>query len=202
VPPEARANIPFKSTVEPDAVVVKPVDPPLKVRTPAAGEAVVASSAFTVMIAPEAETALKLGSDPMPFEVNTKLAVEGETLVMALEAPPTRTSCCVMTLPVTEPVPWPVSTPVRVVAPVPPLATFNVPVRSIVAPEAIVVNPVVPPDIVTVVPVIEPESPSMVIIPEPENDWKEGLNPAPLLVSICPDIPRGILVRAPAALPT
>ena len=58
----------------------------------------------------------------------------------ALEAPATRTPCCVMALAVTGLVPLPVSTPVRVTAPVPPLATGTVPVRLIVAvsPEPVV----------------------------------------------------------------
>ena len=43
----------------------------------------------------------------------------------AFVAPPIRTPCCVTALAVTAEVPLPVNTPVRVVAPVPPWATFR-----------------------------------------------------------------------------
>jgi hypothetical protein len=71
-------------------------------------------SASKVVVAPLALIVWKEGSDPVPFDVKTKVAVEGETEVIALLAPPTSTSCCVIALPEIA-VPLPDNTPVAVV---------------------------------------------------------------------------------------
>ena len=60
-----------------------------------------------------------------------------------------RTLYCVTAVAVTAEVPFPVRIPVSVTAPVPPLATSSVPVRSRVDPDPLVVSPVLPPLIFT-----------------------------------------------------
>jgi hypothetical protein len=58
-----------------------------------------------------------------PPDCRTCPDVPGPTLVMAFDAPPTSTSCCVTVFPLIEAVPFPIKTPVREPAPVPPLGT-------------------------------------------------------------------------------
>jgi hypothetical protein len=79
-----------------------------------------------VRIAFAAELAWNVGSDPTPLEVRTNPDVDGEMLVMELLTLPTRTLWMVMGDAVIGTVPFPESTPVNVVAPVPPPATLAV----------------------------------------------------------------------------
>jgi hypothetical protein len=71
VPPFATSRVPVRDRVDPDAVVVSPVVPPLTVIVPEDGVAVVASSAVRELRDPVAEPFVDQVADCIPLETDS-----------------------------------------------------------------------------------------------------------------------------------